>query len=185
MTHNVSQNIKESTVAFESLIWPKIIDKLGGGTVVSVETRSTYQGLQELDLLAGIDAWQIMPDSRGMRGIAQRAQKNIDYKSFTIRYSTGYGNTYTEYQKRYEAINSSNGLIYPHYTIQAFYKSSLDDKPAELISVAAVKTTDLINFVDIDNNRGYVRTNSYDGSQFIVVYWDQLEKHGIELIKAD
>lgn len=182
MTQSVSQNIKESTIAFESLIWPKIIDKLGGGTVVSVETRSTYQGIQELDMLAGIDAWQIMPDNKGMRGIAQRAQKNINYKSFTIRYSTGYGNTYTEYQKRYEAINSSIGLIYPHYTIQAFYTTSIDDKPAELISVAAVKTTDLINFVDIDKKRGYIKTNTFDGSQFIVVYWDQLVKNGIELI---
>lgn len=180
----VESKIRESSMAFDKLVWPVMIDKLGGGSYVPVETRATLEGVKELDMLAGIDAWQIMPDNKGMRGIAQRAQKNIDFKTFTIRYSIGYGCNYTEYQKRYDAINSTDGLLYPHYTIQAYYTTTCDDIPDRLLSVAAIKTRDLIAYVDNHKDSISKLTNKQDGSVFIVVKWDDLLRDDIELLTA-
>ena len=179
MRESVATQMKESSQAFSKFVWPIMLSKIGGGEIVCVEDWSNDQGIKEIDYLAGIDAWQILPNKAGMRGIAQRSQKNVNYKSFTLRYKTGYGSYDTEYKKRSYALNSNFGVLYPHVTIQAYYDST------KLLSCAAIRTRDLIAYVK--NNLGntcFIKTNKADGAQFITVYWDNLINDGLEVLLA-
>ena len=179
MREIVAKQMKESSQVYSQIVWPAMLDKIGGGEIICVEDWSNEQGVKELDYLAGIDAWQIMPDRKGMRGIAQRAQKNANYKSFTLRYKTGFGSFDTEYYKRLHAINNDRGMLYPHVTMQAYY-----DKTG-LLSCGAIRTRDLLNYVE--NNLGntcMIRTNKDDGAQFITVFWKDLTSEGIEVLFA-
>lgn len=179
MREVVANQMRESSQVFNDLVWPVMLDKIGGGDIVCVEDWSNDQGVNELDYLAGIDAWQIMPNKSGMRGIAQRAQKNQNYKSFTIRYKTGFGSFDTEYQKRMQAVNTNYGLLYPHITMQAYYNES------GLLSCAAIKTKDLLNYVK--NNIGKtckILSNRDDGAQFIIVYWKDLINEKLEVLQS-
>lgn len=179
MREIVATQMRESSQVFNEIVWPAMLDKIGGGEIICVEDWSNDQGVKELDYLAGIDAWQIMPDKKGMRGIAQRAQKNANYKSFTLRYKTGFGSFDTEYHKRLHAINSDRGMLYPHVTMQAYYDST------GLLSCGAIRTRDLLNYVE--NNLGntcMIRTNKDDGAQFVTVFWKDLTSDGVEVLQA-
>lgn len=133
-----------------------------------------------LDLLAGIDAWQIQKSPSAVRGIASRVQWGASRRTFTLRTRSSGGGE-TELDKRARAIsNQANGHIYPHLTVQAY----LDAKAGNLQCVAVVKTEDLIaRAIFLRENMKY-QTNWYgyqansDGSEFMYIHWDYLKSKG-------
>lgn len=178
-TH-IASGLSESASDFQEIVWPVISPHIGGGTLVPVEAVSPDNFASELDVLAGIDAWQIVENSLGMRGIASRVQWGSNYKSFSVRYSTPSG-AETEYQKRLRAIHQPNeGYIYPHVTVQAF----LDRKRGKLLDVAAMPTRHLIQQAERLINWGKMNNGndprfgirySPDGRGFLYLSWQYLQ----------
>ena len=137
----IKEAIKDSSHDFVNIVWPIVKDRFGGGTIIPVEITTKYEFAKELDMLAGIDAWHILENRMGLRGIASRVQWGRPYNTFTIRIALASGHD-TEYQKRLYALNNPDlNLIYPHITCQAY----LDKKGGNLLSAAIIKTKDLMS----------------------------------------
>ncbi|WP_157768701.1 hypothetical protein [Paracidovorax avenae] len=190
---NITSALSDSASDFIEIVWPAISPHIGGGRLLPVEAVSPEDFASELDLMAGIDAWQIVKNNQGMRGIASRVQWGSNYQSFSIRYSTPTG-AETEYQKRLRAIKNPNeGYLSPHMTIQAF----LDSKKGELLAVAAIPTRHLIEQAERLIGWGQIKggedsrygiRKSPDGREFIYLSWQyinnsQIKDHLIWLIK--
>lgn len=166
-----------SAKAFREIVWPNITQWCGGGTIEQVEGNDE----SNLDMYAGIDAWQIFTGERAMRGIASRIQydtgnKNYPYDTFSIRVSRP--SSSTEYEKRLAAILSDRGMIWPHLTVQAY----LDITKQNIKSVAVVKTKDLYFYVDMLGLKSFVKINNKDGSSgFIAVKWCNLVRDHVQV----
>lgn len=140
--HQIRDGLSNSASDFVNIVWPDIAsaEGIGGGQIIPVEAVSPDDFASELDILAGVDAWQVVENNKGLRGIASRVQWGGDYRSFTIRYSTPSG-AETEFQKRLRAINNPDeGYLFPHLTVQAF----LNEQGGQILSVAAIPTRHLI-----------------------------------------
>jgi hypothetical protein len=180
--NHILKNLSNSASDFLKIVWPAILseEKIGGGEIIPVEAVSPNDFASELDVLAGIDAWQVVKDNKAVRGIASRVQWGINYRSFSIRYTTPSG-VETEFQKRRFALNNpEEGYLFPHLTVQAF----LDEPGGQLLSVAAIPTKYLIQQAqrliewgrmnDGHDSRFGIRY-SPDGKGFIYMSWEYLK----------
>ncbi|WP_034298026.1 hypothetical protein [Herbaspirillum sp. RV1423] len=191
MNTGLLASLSDSANDFKNVVWPRISTTplVGGGVLKPVEAVAEKEFKDELDLLAGIDAWQILYDTSSIRGIASRVQWGSRHDSFSIRIAVRSGND-TEFQKRLYAIrNRQEGPLYPHITIQAY----LDRKNGSLQAAAAIKTIDLIEaaaFLMEKRESLYSRPDFYgfiangDGSSFIYMRWSYLIYKGL-LQEAD
>lgn len=163
MRADVAAALSKSAEAFHDTVWPVIADGLGGGELVPVESVTSTAFAQDLDVLAGVDAWQVRrPD--GMRPIASRVQAGWGkWETFTIRWSLLSGGR-TEIDKRLDAIRL--GFLFPSLTVQAYLDCPQRVAPDPwtiggvrgctcrswaghpLLSVAHVDTTALYGFAD-------------------------------------
>lgn len=180
-TTPIVQALSDSARDFQDIVWPRISTTplVGGGVIRPVEAVAEKDFKDELDLLAGIDAWQIQYSPTAIRGIASRVQWGPCYESFTIRTRLPSGNE-TEFQKRLRAIeNSDKGHIFPHLTIQAY----LDQRQGRLIGAAAVSTRQLIETAAVlieNKERLQPRKDFYgfisnsDGTEFLYMRWPYL-----------
>jgi hypothetical protein len=174
----VAQTLTDSATDFLNVVWPSIskLSSVGGGVIQPVEAITDARFADQLDLLAGIDAWQILSNPSAMRGMASRVQWGEARRTFTIRtHSKGGGET--ELEKRARAIaNVSNGHLFPHFTVQAY----LDRKGGNLLCAAVIKTTDLIAQASLldqrmkKNRNLYGRIENADGSRFMYIAWSYL-----------
>ncbi|HEY1136542.1 MAG TPA: hypothetical protein VGE64_03535 [Xanthomonadaceae bacterium] len=174
-------SLSRSADSFCRLVWPSIRSdpRVGGGSITPVEGVTNAGFSNELDQLAGIDAWQIMGNKLGVRGIASRVQYGADYANFTIRYGRSSG-IETEYAKRLYAIRHPDlGLLMPHLTIQAF----LDESGERLLSVAVMKTSELIlqaerllswGKMNDRSDKRFGRIVMQDGTSFLYLSWEYL-----------
>lgn len=184
MRLDVARDLSKSAAAFQDVVWPVISPELGGGELVPVESVTATSFAKALDMLAGVDAWQVCSTDGRMRGIASRVQwissDSKPWNSFTIRKSRATGAT-TEYEKRIYALKSiREGWVFPGLTVQAYLSSQSN----ELLSVAAIKTYDLFAHV-LKGRRGVdytERPNRQDGNVFIAVFWDVLRKSGVDVV---
>lgn len=177
----IRDGLSNSASDFVKIVWPFIAsaEGIGGGQIIPVEAVSPDDFAGELDILAGVDAWQIVQNKKGMRGIASRVQWGGDYKSFTIRYSTPSG-AETEFQKRLRAIQSPDeGYLFPHLTVQAF----LDKQGGKILSVAAIPTRHIIQQaqkliewgrMNNGSDSRYGVRYSPDGRGFLYLSWKYL-----------
>lgn len=175
MNGNVESDMKWSSKLFVTQVWPLCQKACGGGELMRMEGRPDVELAQTLDMMAGIDGWQLHAD--GMRGIASRVQAGEkDWSTFTIRMKRDSGAT-TEFEKRLIAINGERGWIYPHLTIQAYAKTQ--DGP--IISVGIALTKDLIDY--IQKNHAYEKRT--DNATFAVCSWDRMQKlgYGLKILK--
>ena len=181
----IVKTISDSASDFVSVVWPSIatLSIVGGGQLQPVEAVAEKNFKDQLDLIAGIDAWQIQSNPSAIRGLASRVQWGIPRKTFTIR-TRSKGGGETELEKRARAIlNRHNGHLFPHLTVQAY----LDKKGGKLLCAAVIKTTDLISRasflkVNMKRNRnlyGYLEND--DGSQFMYISWEYFQWKGFEL----
>ena len=183
MRVEVATDLTRSAEAFAFSVWPVIGPMLGGGQLVSVESVAAIDFAKQLDVLAGIDAWQIQSNAR-LRGLASRVQwvTGNPYNTFTIRKSRTSGAT-TEYEKRLKAINNPRaGWLFPALTVQAYIATGTD----RLLSAAGISTCDLFNFIANGTPQDHytIRTNSQDGNEFIVVDWATLRRFDVKVVVA-
>ena len=184
---HILNGLSNSASDFVNIVWPSIssAEGIGGGQIIPVEAVSSDEFASELDVLAGVDAWQIVENNKGVRGIASRVQWGSDYRSFSIRYSTPSG-AETEFQKRLRALNNPDeGYLFPHLTVQAF----LDKQGGQILSVAAIPTRHLIQQAqkliewgrmnDGSDSRFGVRY-SPDGRGFLYMSWQYLANSDVK-----
>ena len=169
-----TKDLKWSAAVFEGLVWP-ILNQTLPGRIVHVETITTDEFAKDLDRLAGVDAWHIM-DKKGIRGIASRVQEcpppKRPYDTFTIRRSRDTGAA-TEYEKRKQAIEGDQGLLYPHLTVQSYVTQKRD---GDLLSFGVALTRDVISRISEWIEQGQpagcpVWINRTTNATFYVVRW--------------
>jgi len=181
MNAYITQVLSASARDFQDIVWPQISTTplVNGGVIRPVEAVAEMNFKDDLDLLAGIDAWQIQHSPTAMRGIASRVQWGGCHESFSIRTKLPSGSE-TEFQKRLRAIqNIDDGHLYPHLTIQSY----LNRREGQLLAAAAVKTKDLIENAKIlveNRDRLSYRPDFYgfitngDGTEFLYMKWSYL-----------
>jgi hypothetical protein len=186
----VADDLAKSLDTFTGLVWPAIKDLCvwGKDEYVSVESVTATGVAKDLDILAGIDGWQICRGKGFMRGIAARVQPDgKSWDSFTIRFHRNSG-AETEYAKRSRAISQPDqGWLYPAITVQAY--TSADSQ--RLISAGVVKTRDLYGYVasNLDfalswpvRKRNKVLYRQETGNaMFLVVPWEGLLSVKVDL----
>lgn len=163
---NWAKDLKDSNFDFLRIVWPQIKTYCGEGEIIPVEIIKDNIIAKQLDVLAGIDIWQVVTDS-GVRGIASRVQWGpTDWGTFTVRLNR-FSGAETEFKKRSAAINS-NEWIYPYFTCQAYVSQK---RVGYLISCAVAKTVDIFNAID----NGYGGIRQTDNASFIYVHWDKVK----------
>ena len=179
--------LSQSAADFQNVVWPlaSTFPIVGGGTLRPVEAVATADFKDDLDLLAGIDAWQVDRGIPMMRGLASRVQWGGRYDTFSIRYRLPSGQP-TEFAKRITSIqNRDQGHLFPHFTVQAY----LDQPGGKLLSCAVIETAALYMAAEEMDNKGIFQ-NSYhpdkfgikkllDGTEFIYLHWAFLIYRGI------
>lgn len=182
MNSLVIAQVCDSARDFQNIVWPLVSQTplVGGGLIRPVEAVAEKNFKDELDLLAGIDAWQVQYAPTAIRGIASRVQWGVSHDSFSVRTRLPSGNE-TEFQKRLRAIqNVDSGHIFPHVTIQAY----LNAPGGNLLAAAAIKTIDLINAAAVliaNREKLYHRPDFYgfiknsDGTEFLYMRWSYLK----------
>ena len=55
----INKILKKSSLHFVEYVWPVIKDSIGGGYIIPVEGVTESNFAKNLDVIAGIDAWQI------------------------------------------------------------------------------------------------------------------------------
>lgn len=146
----ITRILKRSSKHFIDHVWPVVGEVIGGGKIIPVEGVTDIGFAKSLDMIAGIDAWQIFENENNlkcMRGIASRVQwyrkewdKSYPFNTFTIRYSLASGSA-TEYDKRVYAINNKNDyILFPAVTIQSY----LGESGLPIFSIGIIFTKELI-----------------------------------------
>lgn len=189
MNRAVAASMASSSEAFIAHVWPSIQWACGGGELTPVESVTADGMTKTLDVLAGIDAWQVI-DGRGyMRGIASRVQEIRPgggvWNTFTVRSRRANGAA-TEYAKRLGAIQqASEGALYPGLTVQA-YVNNFDSGP--LLSAAVVRTVDLIMWFErqaekgpLPERRATVGARRGQAEFFYWANWSALRTDGVEI----
>lgn len=178
MRAEVARDLSASARDFHDHVWPLISDWCQGGELLPVETVSEKGFERRLDMLAGIDAWQVVSSRGAMRGIASRIQYGgCGWASFTIRRSRGTG-ARTELEKRLSAHrNRREGWLLPALTVQAYLSNRTD---GQVLCVGVVYTADLYDFIESGTagKDWTVQRNPVDGNTFAVVWWDDLSRAG-------
>ncbi|MCE1183393.1 MAG: hypothetical protein LWW81_13990 [Rhodocyclales bacterium] len=186
MSEHLFQTMSQSASDFINITWPVVSNfpLIGGGSIKPVEAVTTNDFKDELDLLAGIDAWQINVETPMIRGMASRIQWRSRYDTFSIRFKLPSGQP-TEFDKRKISIaNKQYGHLFPHITVQAY----LSEPGGGLLSCAAITTENLFEvaarLVDgggLDANRNpslYGTQVLHDGTTFIYLSWRYLAHLG-------
>lgn len=160
------KDLQVSASEFPRMVWPIIADWCGGGDCIDVEKGTTGKPDNVpslLDMRAGIDQLQVLPDRSGLRGIASRIQwGNKSWETFTIRESRCSGSK-TELSKRSHALSNA-GVLYPFWTVQAYITDPIN---GTLLSVALAYTHELIPYAQ---QYGYRRSVKREAT-FLVVDW--------------
>ena len=188
MTPLVTHLLSQSASDFVNIVWPAVKDLplIGGGQLQPVEASSDAEFAKTLDMLAGIDAWQVLSSPAAMRGLASRIQWGQARNSFTVRIALPSG-AETEYHKRIRALDQPElGFLYPHLTVQAY----LDQAGGALRSAAVVRTADLFEKARLlVRNRPKLRLDERsklfgfrqnpDGTEFLYMSWSYLRYEGV------
>lgn len=161
-------DLSDSAYDFNRLVWPVIKMGMGGGELVAVETVANNDFAKQLDLLSGIDAWHVQ-EGCGLRGIASRVQWGDKcWETFTIRMARDSGAA-TEYQKRLNAIESTDGWLYPVLTVQAYVTTR---RTGKLLGCAVARTVDIIQAV----KDGHCDMRHVSNATFSAVDWTFLDE---------
>lgn len=181
------QSLSQSASDFQNIVWPVVsgFPLVGGGTLKPVEAVSTSDFKEDLDLLAGIDAWQVDRGIPMMRGLASRVQWTGKFNTFSIRYRLPSGQP-TEFAKRLLSIqNKDKGHLYPYFTVQAY----LDKPNGNLLSCAVIETEELYRVAAEMDSKGIFHNSDYpklfgirrmaDNTEFIYLHWNFLLYKGI------
>jgi hypothetical protein len=181
--NGIRRDLGNSARAFLDVVVPAIRPLIGDGRIEPVEN-SADEGLKhDLDVLAGIDGWQLQDREGRMRGIASRIQwGDSSWQTFTIRRERENGNK-TEWEKRLRAfLHPEAGWLLPALTVQAYL--TLPKPGGKLIDVAVIRTADLYDYAIRSPCRN-PRWNYTDGPgravQLDWYRWADLRRDGIQV----
>ena len=180
MNPDVAASLSNSAYDFMRVVAPAIERLIGPGQIQPVEGNVSDDMRRHLDVLAGVDCWQIQNAQGRMRAIASRVQwGSVNYRTFTIRTGRDNGSK-TEWAKRVEAfLQPESGWLLPALTVQAFV--SLPRRAGALIEAAVIRTADLYEYA-IQNPCRNPIPNYRDGpgrtAWFAAYRWDDLLKDG-------
>lgn len=168
----VEKDMQWSSTLFCDMVWPLVKKHFGGGELLLMEGRPDMELAKLLDMRAGIDGWHVM-QSGGIRGIASRIQKGDKvWATFTVRKSR-FNGAPTEYEKRVESIESENGQIYPHLTVQAYAKTT----HGPILAAAVCKTRDLIGYIQ----KGLAEVRRTTNAEFYICAWQAMKEAGYDV----
>ena len=171
--------MRQSADDFKNVVWPTFGPLIGGGTIIPVESVTQNQMAKHLDVYAGIDAWQVLPDNN-VRGIGSRVRYGRVWNDFTVRARLSTGGD-TEWQKRLYAVTHPHlGLLTPQWTITAY----IDRAGGALQSCAAVKTESLIRFIQAHLGKLELQ-RTHTGEQFYAVGFARLARWGADVVTTD
>lgn len=184
MRIDVARDLTDSAFDFLRVVWPAIRDACGGGELIPVEAVSAGEFAKTLDVLAGIDAWQISDDGAAIRGIASRVQWDQPWNTFTVRFQRTSG-AKTEYEKRcWTLAHTDEGWLYPALMSQGYVRQK---RTGNLLSAAVARTMDVFDFIHAEPRVDW-KTAMRDGrgwcigktsnATFIVVPWANLVRTG-------
>lgn len=187
MRDEVARDLSDSAYDFKRVVWPAIEPWCQGGSIEPVEAVSPGQFEKQLDVLAGIDAWQIV-ENTGIRGICSRIQWCKDgrdgspkwFETFTIRRSRPSGAS-TEWEKRTKALNGKGGFIRPALIVHAYIRPPR--RGGELNYVCMCYADDLFALAT-EEMRGkvwYSRINPTDGVEFAAFDVHRMLEHGVKV----
>lgn len=190
MRDEVARDLSDSAFDFRRVVWPEIGPWCRGGDLEPVEAVSPGPFEKQLDVLAGIDAWQIV-DGAGIRGICSRIQWCKDdrnglpswFETFTIRRSRPSGAS-TEWEKRTKALNGEGGFIRPALIVHAYLRPPR--RQGELNYVCMCFADDLFALAT-EEMRGkiwYSKVNPTDGVEFAVFDVHRMLEHGVRVKTA-
>ena len=191
MRADVAHDLTTSTEDFMRVVVPAIRYCIGGGRVGPVESSTSTGMARSLDILAGIDAWQVVTDE-GIRGISSRVQWDRKcWRTFTIREHRPSG-ALTELEKRMRGAGFvGRGYVYPHLTTHAYLTKDEIRGQGALLGVGVARTDDIMEYVqlfypdrisDHPNIRGvWRRKNRADGVTFLCVPWDGMLAWGLRV----
>lgn len=181
MRAEVWRDRRRSSADFVRVVWPVLQQQcpaFRGSRLRLVESRCHELVARELDLYAGIDAYQLTP--MGLRGMALRVQWGTNHQSFTVRTARPSG-TPTEYGKRLAALqHHQEGFLAPYWTIQAY----VSQPGGTLLSVAVARTSDLYRYIascEQDGRPCEERPAGNGGERFLVVAWQSYCQAGHSL----
>ena len=171
MRSDVTRDLSASARDFLDTVVPAIRPLIGPGRIEPVESTAPADLRRDLDILAGIDAWQMVDDQGRMRGLASRIQWGCWWRSFTVRLERPNGSK-TEKEKRISAfLQPQAGWLLPALTIQAYL--TLPKPGGALVEVGVIRTADLLDHM-IRNPCQKPRRNPEDGVMFEPYFWNDL-----------
>lgn len=175
MRAEVARDLSDSAYDFMRVVWPAVQPVIGG-RIEPVES-NVSEGLgRDLDILGGIDAWQMF-DGKGMRGIASRVQWGKNWRSFTVRTERQNG-VRTEFEKRCYALDHpERRWLLPALTIHAYVEEPR--RKGDLIEAAVVETAVLYEFARFYPCESL--TNRDDGTLFKPWFWDEMLAAGVDV----
>lgn len=180
MNPDVAASLSNSSYDFVRVVVPAIRQFIGPGRIEPVESTASTGLKHDLDVLAGVDCWQLQDSQGRMRAIASRVQWDTkSWRTFTIRAGRENGSR-TELAKRLEAfLHPEAGWLLPALTVQAYL--TRPERSGKLIEAAVIYTADLYDYV-IRNPCKESRNNYTDGpgktAWFDWYLWDDLRRDG-------
>lgn len=187
MRSEVARDLSDSAYDFLRVGWPVIGSWFGGGDLRPVEAVQAEEFAKDIDVLAGIDAWQIDRNRGGIRGIASRVQwmqaGMPPYDSFTSRFSRPSG-VATEWDKRLLGLKEPfEGWIFPALTAQIYVQEPRRQGP--LLYACAMFTIDLYTFAR-DYPNLLDRKSNGDGTTFNAIWIPDLKatQRKVEVYRA-
>jgi hypothetical protein len=179
MTGDVESRLWDSAYDFRRVVLPILAWWLPQGRFVSVEDAPNHPAVKAVDTVAGIDGWVISEGSTRLQGIASRVQYGTEpYESFTIRARRPSG-AVTKLAKRLQALRDRDEhYVVPHYTVQAWVERR---RTGRALLVLMVRTQDLFAFVVDHPDKVERRRNPADGTEFLVVWADDLRAAGFDV----
>jgi hypothetical protein len=169
----------DSAFDFRRAVIPVLANWLPDGYFVGVEDAPDHPAVRVVDKVAGIDGWYVSAGATRLQGIASRVQYGTEpYDSFTIRAKRRSGAP-TELEKKLDALQRQDQhFAVPHYTVQAWVERR---RTGRALHVLLVRTQDLFEFVVAHPDRVERRRNPADGTEFIVVWADDLRDAGVDV----
>lgn len=183
MQPDVARDLSDSAHDFLRVVWPVISSACGNGELQPVEAVSPKQFEKQLDILSGIDAWQII-DGKGIRGISSRIQwmKNGGwFQTFTIRKSRSNGKP-TEWDKRTRFLSDwQSGFLRPALLVHAYIATPR--RHGNLLYVCMCRADELFKLAteDMVGVAWYEETNPQDGNTFAVFPVSDLKSLGVRV----
>lgn len=186
MRGDVARDLSDSAYDFKRVVWPVVSQWCQGGHLQPVEAVSSTEFEKQLDMMSGIDAWQIV-DNVGIRGIASRVQWPPDYngrpgffETFTVRRSRATGAP-TEWDKRANVIEDRCGFLRPALIVHAYIRPPR--RQGGLNYACMVRSDDLWSLAteDMKGRAWYEKPNPTDGNIFAVFPVANLIKLGVKV----